>query len=469
VKKEFDVVVIGGGPGGTPAAIELAAKGKKVMLVEKSGKLGGACLFVGCIPSKIIKHSADEYFYGKRNAPTGDSSRKRRDDYWRQIQKNMAHILSSRSGAARENIKKLDNMTFASGSARFLSNHEVEISEEGNDNYTVEFKHAIIATGASSSIPPFKGNAVNQVLTSETIFSKDSLPGSLVIIGGGPIGIELAQMFSKLDVKCTVIEVLDTILKGVVEPEFVEGITSRLRNSGVDIYTSSRVVEINNLNNEFSVTFLGPDGNKRTIKSEQVLVSAGKTPNLGGLNLDSTDIAYTPKGIAVNEYLETNVEGVYATGDVINAPKFAHTATYEAHIVAANILAKNSVRPNFSKNSWVLFSDPEIASAGYTEAEAINRGIDVVTGIYDYKIDAVTQINGDPFGFLKFVVDRKTSIIVGVHIFVKDAASIVGEAALIVSKGLTLLDVSQAIYPHPTLSEAYGFLASKMLSGAMRK
>lgn len=345
----------------------------------------------------------------------------------------------------------------------------MEITDSDNDNYTAEFKYAIIATGASSSIPPFKGNAVNQVLTSETIFSRDSLPESLVIIGGGPIGIELAQMFSKLDVKCTVIEVLDTILKGVVESEFVQGITSTLKNSGINIHTSSKVLEINSFNNEFSITFLGPDGNKRTIKSDQVLVSAGKTPNLGGLNLESTDVMYTPKGIAVNEYLETNVDGVYATGDVINAPKFAHTATYEAHIVAANILSKNSVRPNFSKNSWVLFSDPEIASAGYTEAEAMSQGIDVVTGIYDYKIDAVTQINGDPFGFLKFVVDRKTSIIVGVHIFVEDAASIVGEAALIVSKGLTLLDISQAIYPHPTLSEAYGFLASKMLSGAMRK
>ena len=469
MKKEFDVVVIGGGPGGTPAAIELATKGKKVLLVEKSGKLGGACLFVGCIPSKIIKHSADEYSYAKRKAPVSDSPEKDRGKYWVEIQKNLDHILTSRSGAAVEGIKKLSNLSFASGTARFISNSEVEITQYDNNVYIAGFKYAIIATGASSSIPPFKGNAVNQVLTSETVFSRDTLPGSLVIIGGGPIGIELAQMFAKLDVKCTVIEVMDTILSGVVEPEFVQGITDKLKNSGVDIYTSSKILEINSVNGKFSTTFVDLDGTKRTLDSEQVLVSAGKTPNTSGLNLDSTGITYTPKGITVNEHLETSVKGVYATGDVIQAPKFAHTATYETHLVAANILTNNSVKADFTKNSWVLFSDPEIASAGYTEKEAVSRGFDVVTGLYDYKIDAVTQINGDPFGFMKFVVDRKSTVIVGVHVFVKDAASIVGEAALIVSKGLTLLDVAQAIYPHPTLSEAYGFLALKMLSGAGRK
>ncbi len=276
-------------------------------------------------------------------------------------------------------------------------------------------------------------------------------------------------MFSKLDVKCTVIEVMDTILKGVVEPEFISGITTRLQKQGIDIFTSSKVTKVNRSDGKFGVTFSYPDGNTRTITSDQVLVSAGKAPNIGGLNLDATDTTYTPKGITVNEYLETSVNGVYATGDVINAPKFAHTATYESHIAAGSILRNNSARPDFNQISWVLFSDPEIASVGYTEAEAKRKRIDVVTGIYDYKIDAVTQINGDPFGFLKFIVDRATSAIIGVHIFVNDAASIVGEAALIVSRGLTLSDVAGAIYPHPTLSEAYGFLAQRMLQGAVEQ
>ena len=469
VKTHFDVVVIGGGPGGTPAAIDLAARGKKVLLVEKSGKLGGACLFIGCIPSKIIKHSADEYYFGKVRGSEATQSHEVRDKYWTEIRSNMERILSSRSGAAYNGIQKLKNLTLVGGTARFVSNHEVEITGSDGGSMMAEFDYAIIAPGASSTIPPFKGNATGELLTSETIFSRDSVPESLVIIGGGQIGIELAQMFSKLDVKCTVIEVMDTILNGIVEPEFVDGITARLQKQGIDIFTSSRVGEVSRSDGKFSVTFSGADGATRTITSDQVLVSAGKKPNLDELNLAATDIMYTPKGIAVNEYLETSVSGIYATGDVINAPKFAHTATYEAHIVSVNIMRGNSARPDFTKNSWVLFSDPEIASVGYTEGEARKKGKDVVTGVYDYRIDAVTQINGDPFGFLKFVVDRRTSVIIGVHIFVKDAGSVVGEGALIVSRGLTLRDVADAVYPHPTLSEAYGYLAKRMMQAEAAK
>jgi dihydrolipoamide dehydrogenase len=184
VKEHFDVVVIGGGPGGTPAAIDLAASGKKVLLVEKSGKLGGACLFIGCIPSKIIKHSADEYYFGKERKSGTKPSHEERDTYWTQIRSNMERILGSRSGAAYDGIQKLKNLTLVGGTARFLSNHEVEIAGSDGVNLTAEFDYAIIAPGASSTIPPFKGNATGELLTSETIFSRDSVPESLVIIGG---------------------------------------------------------------------------------------------------------------------------------------------------------------------------------------------------------------------------------------------------------------------------------------------
>ncbi len=157
--------------------------------------------------------------------------------------------------------------------------------------------------------------------------------------------------------------------------------------------------------------------------------------------------------------------GIYATGDVVSgAPKFAHTATYESQIVANNILRGNSIRTSFAKNSWVLFSDPEIAAAGLTEAEAMRSGFDVITGVYNYKVDATSQISGDTFGFLKFVVNRRNGEILGVHVFINGAASLSGEASLIVSHRLTLMDVAQTIHPHPTLSEAFGFLAMKMLS-----
>lgn len=457
--EKFDVLIIGGGPGGTPAAMQLAASGKKVLLAEESGKLGGACLFVGCIPSKIIKHGADAFFSLEKSTASSSDSKAALAETWESIRNSIDHILNGRSSAAIKQVNQL-SITFVAGKARFISSNEVEI---GNTRYG--FDKAIIATGAHSFVPPFKGNGANEVLTSEVLFQQPTLPSSMLIVGGGPIGIELAQMLAKLHVKCTIVEMMPSLLSGVVEPEFVEGITNKLQETGIGVYTQSKVEEINKVDGEFQTVFVDADGKTQKFLTEKVLVVTGKVASLEGLNLEATGVRFERNGIAVSEFLETNVPGIYATGDVVlGAPKFAHTATYDAHIVATNILHGNVSKACFTKNSWVLFSDPEIAAAGFTEGEAVKAGFDVVTGIYDYKVNAMSQISGDTFGFLKFVVNKSNQEILGVHIFINSAASLSGEAALIVSKKLTLMDVAQAIHPHPTLTEAFGLLALKMLS-----
>ncbi len=201
-----------------------------------------------------------------------------------------------------------------------------------------------------------------------------------------------------------------------------------------------------------------------------MLIVTGKVPTIEGLDLEAAGIKYDRHGIIVNEFLETSANGIYATGDVVSgAPKFAHTATYEAHLAAANIEQGNAGKVNFTKNSWVLFSDPEIAAAGLTEEEALKSGLDVISGVYHYNVDAAAQISGDTSGILKFVVNRQNKQILGVHLFLNGAASLSGEASLIVSQKLTLMDLVRAIHPHPTLSEAFGFLALKMLSDSRLK
>ncbi len=364
-----------------------------------------------------------------------------------------------------QTLKRSPGIRFVAGHAKFVSNNELTIEERDTgrkENYT--FDKAIIATGAHSFIPPFKGNGVQDVLTSEVLFSQDRLPEALLIIGGGPIGIELAEMLAKLGTKCTVVELLDSILYGVVETEFASIISNQLASLGVDIHTSSKVQEINKLDGHFDVTFMDVNGSEHKANFENVLVATGKVPNIESLNLDLTSIQFDRKGIAVNEYLETSVKGIYATGDAIIGPKFAHTATYEAHIASANIAGGDTQTVDFSKNSWVLFSEPEIAVAGLTESQAVQEGYDIVTGVYDYKIDAAAQVMNAPFGYLKYVVNKKTSRIIGVHICLNNASSLVGEASLIIANRLTLKDVAQAIYPHPTLTEAFGILAQQMLS-----
>lgn len=461
---KFDVIVIGGGPGGTPAAMQLAAQGKSVLLVEGSGKLGGACLFSGCIPSKIIRHGANKLADERKELNKGTWSTEDRAKAWGQIKNTMKTILNRRSEGAGQMVRGMPNITFVAGLAHFDSNTAVTIeNKETGEKNSYTFDNLIIATGANSFIPSFKGNGLEDVWVSETLFIQERLPESLLIVGGGPIGIEIGQMLSKLGVKCTIIEVMDSILSGVVEPEFVGAIETHLKNSDIKIYTSAKVQEINKRDGHFEVSFSDEKQSGHTEKFENVLLVTGKVPNIDDLNLESTDIKYSRKGINVDGYLETSVKGIYATGDVTTGPKFAHTATYDAHIAVNNILMGNSQQTNFSINSWVLFSDPEIAAAGLTEAQSILAGYDTTVGTYDYKIDAAAQVVGNPFGILKYVVDKKTMRILGIHILQNSAATLSGEAALIVANHLTLMDVAQTIHPHPTLTEAFGALAYKMM------
>ena len=423
-------------------------------------------MFVGCIPSKIIKHAADEYD-AFRHRPAGD--RPFSDDaglFWNEIRARMDRILSMRSAGAMQRLKQIPNVTMMAGSAKFTSNHEIEIEAMNGERAAYGFDNAIIATGSVPLVPPFKGDAVHDVLTSELLFKQETLPRSVVIIGGGPIGVELAQMLAKLTVKCTIVEMLETILSGVVEPEFAEDLAKKLAASGIDVFTSAKVLEVNRSGGDLAAVFLDSGGVQRTVRSERVLVAAGRVPNVKDLHLEATDVQFDRQGIAVDDHLQTGSPGIYAVGDVIHGPKFAHTATYEAHVAAVNILSGgNAQQVDFSKNSWVLFSDPEIASAGYTTADALKKNHEILTGTYDYKIDATAQINGAPLGYLKFVVDKKSLAIIGIHIFARGASSIAGEAAVILAKNLTIRDVAQAIHPHPTLSEAFGFLAMNMLMG----
>jgi dihydrolipoamide dehydrogenase len=463
MKRDVDVVVIGGGPGGTPAAMRLASAGKSVLLVEKSGRLGGACLFVGCIPSKIIRHSADEYALLLRTSLLKSRTLDGPEDVWRDIRLRMDRILTARSNAALQNLHRTPGLAFLPGTARFVSPRQIEIEDPAMERTGFRFGTAIVSTGSQPQVPAFSGSGAAGVLTSDTLFIRDSLPGSMAIIGGGPIGVELAQMLSKLQVKCVVLELMATILHGAVEPEFASLLTGAFLDSGIAVETSARVLEVQRAKGGFRTSFVDANGMRRTLETEQVLVATGRSPNVGDLNLEAAEVRHTPRGIVVDEFLRTSGSGIYATGDVMGGPKFAHTATYEAHLAASNILAGDVHAADFDKNSWVVFSEPEIATVGLLEAAAASRGFEVTTGTYDFRVDAAAQIAEATHGLLKFVVEKPTGRILGIHIFSPDAASLVGEAAMIVSGGLTVRDVARAIHPHPTLTESFGFLASRLL------
>jgi len=462
--ESYDVIILGAGPGGTPAAMFLAQKRKKVLLIDERGRPGGECLFEGCIPSKMVEQSSEDYSLVKNLLASGIDLKEETPFQWQKVLQKKDTVINARADGALRNMEHMPTLTFVNGKGRFTSGRQLEVLHKTGKKESVAFDKAIIATGSKAFVPPIEGNGVNRLWTNKELLEAETLPASLVIIGAGPIGIEFAQMLSKLGITCTIIEMMDRILPPV-DSEFSALLLDKMeRENGIHVHLSSRVRQISVKGDMFETAFEDRQGKGQTILSERVLVAAGRVPNIEDLHLESTSIAPDRKGIIVNEYLETTEQGIYAVGDVIQGPKFAHTATYEALIAARNIVDGNRFKLDLSKNAWVLFSDPEIASAGLTEKEALKQGLDIVTGTYDFKIDARAQISEKPFGFLKFVVKRETAQIIGVHLFTKGASNMAGEASLIISMKATLRDVADAIHPHPTLTESFGFLAKNMLA-----
>ncbi len=461
MNKQFDTVIIGGGPAGVPPALFLLSKGKTVCLFEKSGNLGGTCLFEGCIPSKIFIESAKRFTALGKIADFGIEASPTAQVNWAKVLERKREILARRSQAALSNLKKFPNFNFLAQEAKLAGPNKVEYLDNGRKEI-IEAKNIIIATGSVSFIPPIAG--IDLAITSEELLSIGHIPESMAIIGAGPIGIEAGAMFSQLGTKCTIIEMLPRILPNV-DSEIAGFLEEALRrNERVNLFTGGKVTGISQKGEAKEISFQY-QGQTQKVEAEVVLVCVGRRPNVEGLGLEGAGIEFDRKGIRVNEFLETTQRGVYACGDVIGGYMYAHTSTYEGLVCAKNILMGNKAELNYAyPPAGLVFSRPEIASCGLTEDEAGEKNVDFVSAKYPYRIDARAQIAGEAEGFIKFIADKKTHKILGVHIIGPDASSTISEAALIVKLGISLEQLSDVIHPHPSLSEGFGILAKQMLA-----
>ena len=468
--KEYDLVVIGGGPAGTPVAIEYAKlnSDKRVVIIEKKGELGGECLFDGCIPSKIMEMSAKLI----KELKTLEDFGVVLDDghyklVWEKIVARKEEILSRRTKAAKDNVEGLKNIDILKAEASFIEEKSLLVMYEDKQTEQILFESCVIATGSKAFIPEYKGNGVDKVWTNEDFFNRMELPNSLSIIGSGAIAIEFAQILSTLGVKINLISRRDGILKNI-EKDFSQVVLDEIsENKSINLILKADVKEIN-YENGFELLY-EQNGQEKKCNSQKVLVATGRSANTSGLNLENIGVKQSKKGIETNRHLATSIQHIYANGDVVDGfPKFAHTAMYGAHTIAQNLfLGHNLFSIDYSKNSWVLFSTPNIAVAGLSESEAREKGLDVLVGVYDYSIDAKFQIENEKVGYLKFVVEKSSKKIIGVSAVLNEANAIIGEGAIIVSKGLTLSDVISTIHPHPTFSESFGFLAKQMMGQIM--
>ncbi|WP_353662862.1 NAD(P)/FAD-dependent oxidoreductase [Hydrogenimonas sp. SS33] len=458
--KKYDLVVIGAGPGGTPAATMAARFGKKVLLADKRGEPGGECLFEGCIPSKILENAANRYAMLKEAKAFHVELKGAAQIHWDAVIADKEALLQKRAMAALQSFKALPSLDFVAGEAAFVDAHTVEVNGE-----RYGFDHAIVATGASAHIPPLQGDGVAKAWTNADIFKNRSLPEEIAFFGAGAISCELVQMFAKLGVKCHILERGPRILKRIDE-EAALAVQKRMQEQGIDVILNVTFESIDGEEGDFAIRY-SRDGVEKTLKVPHLLIATGRAANVEGIGLEKAGVAFDRHGIEVDGGMQTSVPHIYAVGDCAVGPKFAHWATYTAGIAVHNIYAPTRHEADMNKLAWVLFSDPQIASAGLREADASKAGLEVTVEKYDYAVDARAQIDKATKGFLKFVVDQKSGAVVGVQVVSYDASSLAGEAALIVANKMTPQQVMSAIHPHPTLTESFGKIAQSLFFKSM--
>ena len=470
--EKYDLVVIGGGPAGTPVAIEYAKlnQNKKVALVELTGKLGGECLFQGCIPSKIMKASSESITMLEQLKNFGvELEDSHFNIAWQKIKQRKDEILSKRSSAAGDVVESLENLDLIKAEASFSGKNSVLLKGE-DFKQEIEFKKAVVATGSRSFIPVYDGNGVDKIWTNSDFFEKMELPSSLAIIGTGAIAVEFAMILAEFGVKVSLFGRENGILHNI-DTQAQEYLVKKLQNhKNISLYLHTAILRVDFEEDNFKIKFKQADDVKE-LEFHRVLSAAGRIANIEHLALEKAGIEFSKKGIVVDEHLLTSNKNIYANGDVAEGfAKFAHTAQYGAHTIAQNLfLEHNFFKVKTEINSWVLFTTPNVMMAGITQEEAQLQGIEVFVDSFSFATEAKSQIDDEDYGYLKFIVQKSNNQIIGICAMHQEAHSLGGEAALIVANKLTLKDIIDSIHPHPTISESFVLLAKQMMGQVMAK
>lgn len=453
--QNVEYLIIGGGPGGTPTAMALASAGKSVMLAEKGPGLGGTCLFEGCIPSKIFRESARRLRELREASdfglclPTQDVTVN-----WSAVLERKRAILKRRSEGALQNTGRLPTLETVFGQCQLLSSRTAIIEKEDGTSQEVHFEKAILSTGSVPFLPPIRGVDHPRVHDSKSILNIDHIPETLLVIGGGPIGVELGQVFNTLGSQVTILETAPRIL-GTVDEELVMLLQQRMQQEGIAIHTHCQVTAILHTGHNEFVEYTDEAGEKQHNIADTVLMVTGRRPNVEGLGLENTAVKHDAHGIKVDATLQTTEAGIYAVGDAVGQPMFAHWATAQGLALARHLMGKHAPFPTKNTNSAVIFSEPEIGTAGLTEKQAEQAGLDIAVARYDFHNDARAQIDGRDDGLLKIIFETKSRKVIGVHVMVEGAGELMGEAALLVQAGLPIEAIAGAIHPHPTLTESF--------------
>ncbi len=444
-----DVVIIGAGPGGYVAAIRLAQLGKEVTLVSKDSLPGGECLLRGCIPSKALIEAANLFDRLEGAREMGIEIEGARVNL-PALQKWKQEVIQ-RLGKGTESLLKQNSVVFLKGEAAFLDPRTVEI-RSADLHQQMKFKNAIIATGSTPT--PLKGFPFDGkvILSSDDALSLEKIPKSLLVIGGGYIGLELGEVYAKLGSQVTVVEATEDILPGI-EPELRRPLKKRLKELKVEIYLKTLAKSFRKTSSGVSVELESNDGKLNSLEFQQVFVAVGRSPRTAGLNLQAAGLQPNDRGfIPINEKCQSSVPHIYAIGDVAGGMMLAHKASREGIVAAHNIAGQADGFDN--QVPAVIFTDPEIAYVGWTEAQAKDRGIEVLKGMFGFGANGRALTMNETEGFIKVVAEKESHRILGVQMVGPHVSELISEATLAIEMGAMIEDLDLTIHPHPTLSEA---------------
>jgi dihydrolipoamide dehydrogenase len=443
---ETETLVVGAGPGGYVAAIRAAQLGQKVTIVEK-GSLGGVCLNIGCIPSKALISASHRYEEAKHSEDIGIKAENVTVDFSKVQQWKASVVKKLTSGV--ESLLKGNKVEIVRGEAYFVDANTVRVVN-GDSAQTYTFKNAIIATGSRPiELPSFKFS--NRVLDSTGALNLQEIPKSLVVIGGGYIGVELGTAYANFGTKVTIVEGADEILSGF-EKQMTAIVKRRLKKKGVEIFTNALAKGVEEREDGVTVT-VEVKGETKTIDADYVLVTVGRRPNTDELGLEQIGVKMTDRGlIEVDKQCRTSVPNIFAIGDIVPGPALAHKASYEGKIAAEAIAGKPS-EVDYIAIPAVVFSDPECASVGYFEQQAKDEGIDVVTAKFPFAANGRALSLNDTDGFMKLVVRKEDGVVIGAQIIGPNASDMIAELGLAIEAGMTAEDIALTIHAHPTLGE----------------
>ena len=448
MSESFDVIVIGAGPGGYVCAIRAAQLGMKVACVEKRATLGGTCLNIGCIPSKALLQSSENYeeaahHFADHGIGVG------------QLTLDLARMQARKGEVVGANVKgveflfKKNKVTWLKGAGRITAPGKVEV-----EGATYETKNIIIATGSDSA--PLKGVEVDekQIVTSTGALELEKVPGHLVVIGGGVIGLELGSVWRRLGAEVTVIEFLDRLVPGM-DGEIAKQFERVLSKQGIKFKLKSKVTGATKGKDGVTLAVEpAAGGTAEEIKADVVLLAIGRRPYVEGLGLDAAGVALDERGrVKVDGHFATNVPGIYAIGDVIAGPMLAHKAEEEG-VAVAEILAGQHGHVNYAAIPGVVYTWPEVASVGETEETLKEAGAAYRVGKFPFTANGRARAMGATDGFVKILADKETDRVLGAHILGPDAGTLIAELVMAIEFGASAEDVARICHAHPSLNEA---------------